>query len=152
MNQSMLKNLLAGAVVLASLSLFPGCVGGTMTFHADHLEHPASLTQGLFDGQWRVLDTKDYTLVHSFAFKRSRWATFFTLIPLGPNADISDELNAVVKKNGGDGIVNLKFQAKKNPFQICSNILIVSGAIIPGTVTVEVSGDVIKLNAPPAAP
>jgi hypothetical protein len=130
----------------ALLIALNGCTGGSMLIKADKLEYPASLTEGIYDKNMNLVAARDYTIVNSFKFKVKRWTSCSTMIPLGGNPDLSSKLNTLIKQNEGDGIVNLHFETKENALQICSNALIVSGFIIPGTVTVEVTGDVVKFD------
>ena len=137
---------LCAVACMAILMTVAGCTGGKMVIKADKVNFPVSMTTGVYDKDFKLLSMNNYTIVHSFTFTKHRWSICNTWIPLSANPNISEDLNNLVTKNGGDAIVNLKFATTENIFQVCSNGLIISGFIMPGTVDVEISGDVVKLD------
>jgi hypothetical protein len=137
---------LCGVASIAILMTVVGCTGGKIVIKADKVNCPVSLTNGVYDQDFKLLSQNNYTIVHSFQFTKHRWSICNAWIPLSGNPNISEQLNKLVAQYGGDAIVNLKFATTENYFQVCSNVLIISGFIIPGTVDVRISGDIVKLD------
>lgn len=129
---------------LLSLLLF-GCAGGSLTMTANNLEHPVSTTQGLYDPNYKLLGEEDYEKVGNFEFSVSRWALFWTLIPLSGNPDISADLNKIIKEKGGDAVINLQINVSGVAGSI-PNFFASIVPIIPGVVTATVTGDVVKVK------
>lgn len=144
MKNSIYKGLLL--ILFIGVSSFWGCVGGSKTVKAENLEYPASLTESIYDKDMNIINNKDYVVVHSFEFSTTKWATLWGLISLSGSLDISKDLNDIIKDNNGDAIVNLKIGSHLPLYNACNLITIVGPIIIPSSINISVSGDVVQLN------
>ena len=123
---------------------FVGCTGGSITVKADNLEYPASMTEGLYTKDLKLIDNTGYTVVNSFEFSTTKWSIFFGAIPLHGALDLSSDLNEIIKANNGDGIVNLQVGSNVPLYNACNLILLVGPVIIPSSMNIAVKGDVIQ--------
>ena len=133
-------------IFLASSISFWGCVGGSKTVKADNLEYPASFSESIYDQDMNTITNKNYVVVHSFEYSVTKWSTLWGLISLSGAMDISSDLNNIIKENNGDAIVNLKIGSHLPLYNACNLITIAGPIIIPSSISVTVSGDVVQLN------
>ena len=73
------------------------------------------MTQSIHNSELNILPPGDYEELSRFNMTFTGWSLGFPLSP-NPQKDLSDRLNAVVKQNGGDGIVGLTITVGNNPF------------------------------------
>lgn len=135
-------------IIFILLIMLCSCVGGRMFISANSVKYPVSVSEGVYDKNYNLLDNSDYTIIDHFEFKLSSVYIFWTLIPLTKNRkDISALLDNVIEDKGGDAIVNLSIQtgpiiSGEGFLNLFAQII----PIIPSVVVAKVEGDVIKLN------
>ncbi|MEQ8523166.1 hypothetical protein [Gracilimonas sp.] len=86
---------------------FSGCsVGAKITVTASEIDYPVSHTSSFYNQQDRLQTEEQYEAVKNFGFTFTKWGVS-SLIEIENSEDISNRLNKIIEKNGGDAIVNL---------------------------------------------
>ncbi len=127
------------------LVLQMGCTGATSTVIFDGATYPVSMTQTVPDRDGRILYSSQQETLGKFEASGRAWSLFWSLLSLN-SIDFSDDINEQVSDAGGEAIVNAKILASL-PFipDICPNIFIFHWLPIwPGSVLVEIQGDIIR--------
>jgi hypothetical protein len=113
------------ALVLAGVCslLFTGCyTGSQFTIEASHLEQPVSMTSAIHNADLEVLTAKEYDDLGRFSISFSGWSVGSPVSP-NPRIDISEALNDIVKKRGGNGVTDLTLRAANHPVNFVSMFL-----------------------------
>ena len=135
------------------LLLAVGCAWGARTkITAAEAQYPVSMSRGVRDQNGEIVTADRRQTVGKFEYKTKTWSTFYTLLPITPRKNLSEAINAQVKQNSGEAVINLTtvVQSCRFPNYIfVFNIL----PIWPSCAKIEVYGDIIKvLPAQPAQP
>jgi hypothetical protein len=110
-----MRSLLTISAAIGCSFLATGCyTGSQFTLEAPHLDQPVSMTASIHNNELQVLGPGGYEELGWFSISCSGWSVGSPLSP-NPRQDISDELNAIVKERGGNGITRLSIRAANNP-------------------------------------
>ena len=128
--------------------LLTGCAGGICKVTANSVAQPVSCTARVFDASGRIVEAQPNQVVQHVTMDRSKWTVLWEILPLnGRKWDISNELNAMLKKTPGNAVVNLTVTAQGcNPVQ---QIFAVFLPVIPCYVHVVVHGDIVQIPQAP---
>lgn len=140
-----MKLLILFAVIFVS-----GCAVSTSNIRltARDADFPISLTESVYDKDYRLLSPKDYEVVHHFELIHTN--TAYTAYFPTRRVDLSEELRVILKSHSGDAITNLRvYGTTKKTFGSCLSFLTL-GILAPAYVKTTVEGDVIKLKEQPA--
>ena len=106
--------LILPVFIISILSVL-GCAGsrGALTF--DRLDKPVSMNPGLFDSASnRVLDLEDdFHIVGELHHEVVFWGTFYSLISITSDVDVSEIINKQVKDAGGEAVVDFSVTSKQ---------------------------------------
>jgi hypothetical protein len=137
---------------LLPLALEIGCAWGARTkITAPEASYPVSMSRGVRDQNGEIVGQDRRQVVGQFQYKTRAWSTFYTLAPLTPRKNISDEINAQVKQVNGEAVINLTTVVKscKLPnYAWPLNVL----PIWPSCAKIQIFGDIIKVTDAPAQP
>ena len=76
------------------------------TFAANDLRYPVSMNKFIHNESLKVVDHYNYTIIDHFSFKIRRYYLSFGIPISSGEADLSNKINSLVHKKGGDGVVN----------------------------------------------
>ena len=122
------------------LVLLSGCAGVRSNIIFDNLNYPLSFS--------KVLDsTNDYKnskliLVKSFQLDKIFWGIFYSLISITDDYDISQDLNELIMKNNGIGIINLTIVSNSCELNFFWPYTVLP--FWPGCTKVTFSGDIVR--------
>ena len=106
-----------------ALFLLTGCYAGSQfVIEAPHLHQPVSMTSAIHDSSLRVVRGGEYDDLGHFAISFSGVSLGSPLDP-HPRLDVSEEINNIVRKKGGNGITNLSITASNSPVTFTSMFL-----------------------------
>ena len=92
-----------------------GCyVSARVNVQASQTEYPVSFSENIYNDKLELVTPSYYTVVNQFSFSFTKWSLTFP-INTTSNEDISQQLNDIIKKYNGDGIVGLKLTAEESP-------------------------------------
>ncbi|MGN8224483.1 hypothetical protein [Gracilimonas sp. BCB1] len=101
-------------VLLHTVVLISGCsVGAKIAVSAFDVQYPVSQTSSFYDSQNQLKTEADYEPVKDFNFTFTKWGVS-SMIEIRNSEDISNRLNNIIEKNGGDAIVDLQISVN-NP-------------------------------------
>jgi hypothetical protein len=80
------------------------------------------MTEAIHNSELQVLKPGEYEELGWFSISFSGWSVGSPLSP-NPRQDISDDLNAIVKDRGGNGITRLSIRAANNPVNYATMFL-----------------------------
>ncbi|MCK4560683.1 MAG: hypothetical protein KAV45_12935 [Calditrichia bacterium] len=102
-------------IIVCAVFFISGCyVVAKVNIHASDLEYPVSYTDSFYDDQFKTTYPGTYTIIEEFSIEFTKWSLSFP-INTESDEDISKKLNEIIKKNNGDGIVELKITVSDSP-------------------------------------
>jgi hypothetical protein len=103
-------------LIIGCLIIFiNGCyVSARVNLQASQTDYPVSFSENLYNDKWELVSPSYYTVIDEFSFSFTKWSLTFP-INTTSNEDISQQLDEIIKRNNGDGIVGLKITAEESP-------------------------------------
>lgn len=164
MKTNSFKSVSLGVLLLTS-TLISGCsVGAKITVSASDVQYPISQTGSFYDSQNQLKTEAEYEPIKDFNFTFTKWG-ISSMIEIKNSEDISNRLNNIIEKNGGDAIVDLRISvhnpAGKNGLLWFSKTLTTTASVLftflaisdpqPEFTAIAVSSTGIALFTPAAA-
>jgi len=127
------SSLIYITVLLISSLYIGGCsVGALVNVKAPEITHPVSHTDNFYTANGELIKDAQYKVLEPFSFTFTKWGVA-SIIDIERDADISDELNKLIKKNEGDAIVNLTVSVSNPPingFTFFTKVVSLWGSLI----------------------
>lgn len=131
------------------LLILEGCSSSRGTLNFESLKYPVSMSAFLYDKHHSiVMKQKELKALHSFVFKKTFWTLGYGLIRLSSGEALSDSLNSIIEKYGGDGIINLSITIEQGVVnKIYTFFLFIPSYVpfFPGSADVTIQGEIVKL-------
>lgn len=119
-----------------------GCAGGHSTLKFDETRYPVSLSPTVLGSDGQVLLPDGREVVGKLDLETKVYGMLWAAVPLTPNKDISEKVNAAIEEAGGDAVVNLRVTSRQcglNHAWVISTV-----PLWPGCSRVFVQGDIIR--------
>ncbi len=132
-------------VLTAIAFLSAGCSGARGTIKLDDLKYPASMSPYLYGPDFQVVAAgKELEVIGKYENSKTYVGFLWTLLSIGNDSSFIETLNEEIKKQNGDGIVNVKVNVSDTTLnQIPVTMLI---PIWPGAAKVKITGDIVRLR------
>ncbi|MCA9589896.1 MAG: hypothetical protein KC657_31545 [Myxococcales bacterium] len=142
----MVRDVLRSAAAIGALLCASGCAGARTNVVAPNAAYPISMSQGVRDADGRLVARDRLTKLASLESRATAWSMLYSYVPLTPETDISDVVNAQVKAAGGDAVLNLRVMAGNCATQWFFGLNVLP--FWPGCLNVRVEGDIVKVTRP----
>lgn len=142
-------DFLSRSGIVALMACATGCVGARTNVVANDAVYPISLSRAVRDADGAVVAQEQAVKVGTFHHDATAWGLFFTAIRLNPRTDISEAVNAQVKRAGGVAIVNLRIMGRVCALDYVG--VVFAPLLFPGCTKLVVEGDIIKVKGEAAA-
>jgi len=135
-------------VVLFLASLATACGGARSHVRLDTARYPVSMSSWILDRDGSAVPAGALERVGALRASARGWNFGWTQVSMNA-VDFSDEVNAQVAEAGGDGVINFKITADCPVFpDVLPNLLLLHLLPLPGSVLVEVFGDIVRSKSP----
>lgn len=102
-------------VLLSSCLFIDGCtVGARVKLSAASVEFPVSQTNSFYTANNHLVLPTQYEVQREFSFTFTKWGVS-SPVEIRSKADISDKLNAIIRQDNGDAIVDLTISVSNPP-------------------------------------
>jgi len=135
-------------VICAAALLATGCAGARSGIEMPTSKYPVSLSNGMYGPNREMLRPDQMEKVGELAIDRTAWGLLYSLVPLTPTLDVSDEINEQLAAAHADGVI--RFRTNVKPCGLDYAFVLTFIPFWPGCANVEVRGDMIRFHA--AAP
>jgi hypothetical protein len=147
-----LKRVSIAVILLFSLIQMQGCSSSKGVIKFTSLKYPASMSAFLYDqNRHIVMKGMELDSLTSFKYTKTFWHLAYGLIPLTKGESISNDLNAIVEKYKGDGIINLSITIEQGAVNKVYSFFMYLPSyipILPSSANITISGEVVKLSNP----
>jgi hypothetical protein len=127
-----------------------GCSSSHGILSFNTLNYPASMSGCLYNQDKNtMIKGRDLEVIQTFKYKKTFWSLAYGIIPLSAENNICESLNAIVKQNNGDGIINLTITIEQGVVNKISAFFMYIPSlipIIPGAADITISGEIVKLK------
>ncbi|MBM2815709.1 MAG: hypothetical protein HW421_2471 [Ignavibacteria bacterium] len=147
-------------------SILSGCGGGKMMITANNLKYPVSASNSIFNDKMETLnyieifptksifyeDMVDIKNENSklesdmktcrFSFSVTKWKIGWTLFSISDDPDISEQLNNIIEKHNGVGIINLRLLTNQNFLNSLGSFI----PVIPTPISATIFGLVVRIK------
>jgi hypothetical protein len=135
--------VMSGLVAICAFCI--GCAGARGKIRLEELNHPVSMSPYLYgkNGQLLSID-KGLTYAGGLFVQKKYFGTFYTVIRLTGDGDLSKQIDDAITAVNGDGIVNFHYVVDQGGTNAC--IPLTWLPIWPGTANVVFFGDIVKVK------
>ncbi len=130
---------------IASLSLIAtGCAGARSSIEMPTSKYPVSMSAGMYGPNHEMLRHDQMEKVGDLSIDRTAWGMFYSLLPLTPTLDISQEVNEQLAASHADAVIKLRSNVR--PCALDYFFVFTFIPFWPGCANIEIRGDMIRLK------
>lgn len=130
--------------IAALLLVATGCAGARSSIQMPTSKYPISMSNGMYGPNHEVLRADQMEKVGELTIDRTAWGLLYSLVPLTPSLDISDEVNQQVAASHADGVIKLRSNVR--PCALDYFFVLTFIPIWPGCANIEIRGDMIRFK------
>ena len=129
-------------LLLASLLFAFGCAGARANVVMPTSKYPVSMSSGMYGPNHEMLRNDQMEKVGDLEIHRTAWGMLYSLVPLTPKLDVSDEINSQLASRNADGVIRLKTDVRPCALDYFFGLTFIP--FWPGCANIVVTGDLIR--------